>query len=99
MQTIETSKGSFDAEFVSGSAVIQLNVMETPHGCGLFLVYPEGHERQAVDAARSLIERDALEPDSNITADVPGCLVAGTGPLRQFSVEFGVPHVKHAEDA
>lgn len=84
---------------VTGHSDIQINAFLSPNGgAGFFLVFPRDKEQAAIDAATALLDGEPLEDNLDITAQVPGALVAGTVPaLKVGKVEFGTPSVAHSE--
>ena len=96
MNLIETKVGPLPCQLDTADGMVRLHVFHTPGGAGLFVVFPEGHIEQAKDAVRKLIDAGPLEPNIALTDKVPGCIVAGT--VAAPKIQFGIPHVAHAEE-
>lgn len=96
---IETGQGPVTAQMQHAGGVLQLNVHHLPgKRFGLFAVYDEGQVDGFERALQDFIDGGSLEnvaPDTNITALMPGCIAAGTGPARSVKVEFGTPGIGH----
>ena len=97
-ETINTSAGSIAVDIEQVNGVTQINIPWLPgKRFGMFAVY--GHDDLALfqQELTKLVEGGAqdLQPDTNITALMLGCIAAGTGPERTFRVELGQPGIAH----